>query len=72
MRAILTICFICLVASSTQVSAEYPTADEVVKNLGIRESKIASRDMPGWARPNKVTIMIYEEMPASGPESKEW
>jgi phosphoglycerate dehydrogenase-like enzyme len=70
MRLIPSVFLICLAAVA--VGAEYPTAEELVRDLGLRESSIASRDMPGWARPAKVTILVWQALPASGPGSKEW
>jgi len=61
-----------LATFSLAVGAEYPTAEALVEDLGIYESTVASRDMPGWARPLKVTILVSEALPASGPGSKEW
>jgi phosphoglycerate dehydrogenase-like enzyme len=61
-----------LVAAPLQAAEDYPSADELVSRLGIRESKQASRDMPGWSRPDKVTIMSGEDLPSSGAGSKQW
>jgi phosphoglycerate dehydrogenase-like enzyme len=72
MRLIPSVFLICLAAVSLAVGAEYPTAEELVRDLGIRESNVASRDMPGWARPARVTILVWQALPASGPGSKQW
>ncbi len=72
MIKILFVCLVFLVAAPLQATEDYPSADELVSRLGIRESAIASRDMPGWSRPGKVTIMSGEDLPSSGPGSKQW
>jgi D-2-hydroxyacid dehydrogenase (NADP+) len=71
-KSLLFSSLICLAVYSFPATAEHPTADELVNDLGIRESRIASRDMPGWSRPKKVSIMIWQELPDSGVGSKEW
>ncbi|WP_282136198.1 D-2-hydroxyacid dehydrogenase [Seonamhaeicola maritimus] len=45
--------------------------DTLIKELGIRESKQASRDMDGWSRPEKIT-MRYNSSIESGFGSKAW
>ncbi len=45
--------------------------DALILELGIRESAVASRDMPGWSRPTKIT-MQYRDLPAAGIGSAEW
>lgn len=50
-------------------------ADDVsalIEHLGIAESDIASRDMPGWSRPTKIALMTGRPLPASGPGSLAW
>ncbi len=67
----LAIAFLCLLVSS-QVSAQRPEIDidVLIKELGIYESSVASRDMPGWSRPNKI---IYQRsVSESGFGSAEW
>ena len=72
MRLFLCIFLICFAALTSPAAAEYPTVEELVETLGIRESQIASRDMPGWSRPGKVTFLIWDALPESGPGSREW
>jgi phosphoglycerate dehydrogenase-like enzyme len=72
MNKILFIIPAILVAMPLQAAEEYPSADELVSRLGIRESAIASREMPGWSRPDKVTIMSGEDLPPEGPGSEQW
>ena len=43
----------------------------LIKELGIRESKEASRDMIGWSRPEKITVRLYSSA-NTGFGSKEW
>ena len=72
MRKVLSVCLACLIATPSQATQDYPSAEELISRLGIRESKLASRDMPGWSRPDIVTIMSGEDLPSSGPGSKLW
>lgn len=44
----------------------------LIKELGLRESSILSREMPGWSRPAKITFVIFRELPASGQGSADW
>jgi len=72
MTKALLFCLACLIAAPSQATQDYPSAAELISRLGIRESKLASRDMPGWSRPDVVTIMSGEELPSSGPGSELW
>ncbi len=45
--------------------------DSLILELGIRESSMASRDMAGWERPKKVTMLIAPKA-ESGFASKQW
>ncbi|MBC3758599.1 D-2-hydroxyacid dehydrogenase [Hyunsoonleella sp. SJ7] len=45
--------------------------DTLISELGIRESKVASKDMEGWSRPKKVTFG-YVPQSATGIGSKAW
>ena len=40
--------------------------------LGMRESDIPSREMPGWRAPNEITILTFGPMPESGIGSRDW
>ena len=44
--------------------------DDLVESLGIRESSVASRDMDGWSRPEKITVMPYGELASEVPGSE--
>lgn len=48
------------------------SVETLIRDLGIRESQTASRDMPGWKRPNKISILVWRELPSSGPGSEDW
>ncbi|MFD2727556.1 D-2-hydroxyacid dehydrogenase [Hyunsoonleella rubra] len=45
--------------------------DTLIIELGIRESKVASKDMEGWSRPKKVTFG-YIPQTVTGIGSKAW
>jgi len=61
-----------LTALALPATAESSSAEDLVDELGIRESKLPSREMPGWSRPNKVSILVWQELPESGVASREW
>jgi phosphoglycerate dehydrogenase-like enzyme len=63
---------LCVYALSFPATADTISAEQLVKDIGIRESQIASRDMAGWSRPKKVSILVWEELPDSGIGSREW
>lgn len=54
-----------LVLADTPLTGTAPAPDPAVqimiKELGLRESAIASRDMPGWSPPKKVVIWPLRE-----------
>ena len=43
-----------------------------IKELGFRESSVASRDMPGWSRPSKISVLHFNQTPESGIGSLQW
>jgi phosphoglycerate dehydrogenase-like enzyme len=51
--------------------AQSPTADELVAQLGIRETAHASRDMATWSRPSKIGIVRWDRA-EEGPGSRAW
>jgi D-2-hydroxyacid dehydrogenase (NADP+) len=53
-------------------SAEEQGIKMLIHELGIRESRMASRDMPGWKRPGKISILVWRDLPPSGPGSEDW
>lgn len=60
----------CLLA--TGAGAQEVDMNALAKELGMRESSVPSREMPGWEKPDNVTILTFGEMPASGIGSKAW
>ncbi len=60
--------FTCFQAVGQSVDIDINT---LIKELGIRESKEASRDMTGWSRPEKIT-MRFNPSAETGFGSKEW
>jgi D-2-hydroxyacid dehydrogenase (NADP+) len=61
-----------LAVAPLHAANDYPDVSALVSELGIEESAVASRDMPGWARPKKITIQPYKDIPAAGPGSADW
>ncbi|MDG2242204.1 MAG: D-2-hydroxyacid dehydrogenase [Rhodospirillaceae bacterium] len=43
-----------------------PAAYEVIARLGLEESEVAARDMPGWTPPGAVIVMV------DGPDRLDW
>ncbi len=41
---------------ATQVTTTAITA--MIENLGLREGRVPSRDMPGWSKPKKVVAWV--------------
>jgi D-2-hydroxyacid dehydrogenase (NADP+) len=48
-----------------------PDVNLLIHELGINESEVASRDMPGWSRPKKVTMQFSPKF-ETGFGSKQW
>jgi phosphoglycerate dehydrogenase-like enzyme len=51
---LLILLLVCQVAMPTFANAS--EASQTVQSLGLRESKVAARDMPGWTRPERIVI----------------
>ena len=68
-RNFLATLFLILLLPLCSAAAEI---DDLVESLGIRESSVASRDMDGWSRPEKITVMPYGEFATEGPGSAAW
>ena len=63
---------ICLIALALPATAEFTGAEDLINELGIRESRLPSREIPGWSRPNKVAILVWGELADSGVASRDW
>lgn len=70
LRAVLTAVLVVHVAMP--VYAEDADANAMAAELGMRESGVPARDMPGWEKPDDITILTFGPMPESGFGSKEW
>ena len=70
-KKILVTLIICL-SAPIQGIAESSNVGDLIQRLGIRESDVASRDMPGWSRPSKITVLLYQDLPTSGMGSADW
>jgi phosphoglycerate dehydrogenase-like enzyme len=53
------------------VQAQTPSAEELIQQLGIAQSAVASRDMKGWSRPSKI-VFYSRGLAESGPGSRVW
>lgn len=40
--------------------------------LGMRESDVPAREMPGWEKPDDITILTFGRMPETGIGSRDW
>ena len=47
-------------------------ANAMAVELGMRESDIPAREMPGWQKPDDITILTFGPMPESGIGSRDW
>jgi len=60
-------------AKQTDVRAADPTVQVLINELGLRESELASRDIPGWSPAQKIVVRqgrpgALEEYQALAPE----
>jgi phosphoglycerate dehydrogenase-like enzyme len=53
-------------------TAQVADFETLIDELGLQESAVASREMPGWQRPGKVTVLLSRPLPESGPGSADW
>ena len=61
-RAFFTAALITSTAFAAPLSAQTePTAAEVIKTLGLEESEIAARDMPGWEKPKALIVNARDD-----------
>lgn len=68
---IVTSFFLVFISIQLQGQVAEINIDTLILELGIRESRIASKDMTGWERPKKVT-MQSSLLTESGFGSKKW
>lgn len=47
-------------------------ASVMAVELGMRESAIPAREMPGWQKPDDITILTFGPVPDSGVGSRDW
>ena len=52
--------------------AQHLDAGDMAAELGMRESDVPAREMPGWKKPEGITILTFGSMPESGIGSKDW
>lgn len=57
---------------ATPLHAQDVDANVMAADLGMRESAIPARDMPGWQKPDDITILTFGPLPDSGIGSREW
>ncbi|MBT8096124.1 MAG: D-2-hydroxyacid dehydrogenase [Woeseia sp.] len=57
---------------ASPLQAQDVDANVMAADLGMRESDIPARDMPGWRKPDDVTILTFGPMPESGIGSRAW
>ncbi len=57
-RLLLVLTFFCTVISTAVAAAgsSQPQLPKLLQGLGLRESAIASRDMPGWQKPQRIVV----------------
>lgn len=47
-------------------------ANVMAADLGMRESAVPAREMPGWQKPDDITILTFGPLPDSGIGSRDW
>lgn len=52
--------------------AQYVDANVMAADLGMQESAVPAREMPGWEKPDDITILTFGPMPDTGIGSKAW
>lgn len=57
---------------ATPLHAQYTDAAAMARELGMRESAVPVRELPGWRKPDDITILTFGAMPESGIGSREW
>ncbi len=72
MKKIILTFLLTLIALSLRLEAQDSAVTALIDDLGLRESSMASRDMPGWSRPAKISVLTYGPVPDSGPGSLQW
>ena len=72
MKKIILAALVPLIAWSSVLWAQDSQVTQLIGQLGIRESSVASRDMVGWSRPGKISILSFRDIPTSGPGSLQW
>ena len=72
MRKILPVSLFLYAALATSVHAADRNIETLIRDLGIRESPMASRNMPGWERPDKVSVVAWRDLPPTGFGSEKW
>lgn len=72
MKIIISAALVFCIGWPLAAAAEISDIATLINELGLRESSVASRDMPGWSRPSKITVVIFRDLPVSGLGSAEW
>jgi D-2-hydroxyacid dehydrogenase (NADP+) len=72
MKRIIPVWFVVLLTLSSAAYSQDQAVLDLIDRLGIRESALASRDMPGWSKPTKITILSFRAVPDTGPGSLVW
>ena len=57
---------------ATPLHAQHTDANDMAAELGMRGSDIPAREMPGWNKPDDITILTFGPMPESGIGSRDW
>ncbi|MBT8079953.1 MAG: D-2-hydroxyacid dehydrogenase [Gammaproteobacteria bacterium] len=57
---------------ATALQAQDVDANVMAADLGMWESDVPAREMPGWQQPDDITILTFGAMPESGIGSRAW
>ena len=64
--------FFLAVQFAAPLHAQHRDAGAMAAELGMRESRIPAREMPGWQKPDDITVLTFGPMPESGVGSESW
>ncbi len=60
-----------VIAKEFRVKAD-SEANQLIRELEIRESKLPARDMPGWKEPEKIVVLVPGSRIPTRPDYKNW
>ncbi len=65
-------CLLPLLALALPLTVSAQSMSALIEELGLRESRLASRDMPGWSRPAGIAVLGNADAAPGEPGSQAW